>query len=95
MLITNFDDIIKEAFENAKGIQVKYIATNKRIFLRYILIKKGINGDVYDYYLWLRNERNRILNCNFKVKRRKTPQVQHGFEKMNLIDFYTKYIKTK
>ena len=95
MLIVNFDDVIREAIEDRGSMQVKHLATNRRIFARYILTIRGFNGDIYDYYLWLRVQRERIMNSKFKVKRRKTPQWEHGFRKMSIIEFYEKYIQVK
>lgn len=87
------DNIIRDAIEASPGIQVKYIATNKRIFTIYIILNKGFNGDVYDYYFWLRKQRKRIIGSRLKVKRKKTPQSEHDFRKMSIKEFYTKYIK--
>lgn len=46
---------------------------------------QSYNSSVYDYIHWLRKLRRLMYpNCEYKVKRRKTPQGWHGFAAITL-----------
>lgn len=67
-----------------------------KFLLQFYLMSCKISSktNVYDYMMFLRKERARILsNCRYKVKRRKTPSYQHSFSNMKLCDFILKYKK--